>query len=100
MPTVALGVIAILIIVGFGIFLMSKPCVEEGGSIYYTENMQPSGHCCDDLVEKQPHEYVGGSFCVKPECEIECTACGSYSEGLYIVCPDGSTQLIHHMLCC
>lgn len=97
-PTVVFVAIIAFIIM-FLSLATQKPCIRELGTIVYYSDMK-SGECCDNLVEKSPEGFTGMGFCVNPECDVVCLGCDSYSEGIYMQCPDKSPQLVKYIQCC
>ena len=80
-------------------------CMGERGYVGFVFGGQ-EGNCCDGLTAKSPKGYACGdfcaAFCVKPECEVECGAIGTRSEGLYLTgceMPPGGKALIEYANC-
>ena len=82
------GIIGIVLSVILGIILITnltpkQECTSEHGLIVYGSGGIPSGECCEGLIEKSPAGWTGSSFCMKPECNINCNAIGTESEGFH-----------------
>jgi hypothetical protein len=91
--------LVILVIFVSGCAGEDKPCAKEGEAVAY----YPGGihkDCCDGLVPKAPEGFVGGAYCLKPECNVECLYCDSESEGFYIIHPNKDTVLLEWRNCC
>lgn len=81
----------------FGILLVSilfisgcviKECIKRDQNIAVGVAPQYQKECCEGLIQKAPQGYMGGAWCVSPECDIKCLYDNSKSEGWYIDCPN------------
>jgi len=74
-------------------------CVDAGGLLGYSTDMTPTKQCCKRLIPKTPSGYVGGAYCMLPECEIYYYGCDEQTPGIFMMCPNKDAFLLAELDC-